>query len=673
MVKQKFDDLAIYDLNGETQQVLFSEIQNLFVEKNTEIIYFVINQKLYGIICLGDCLRSSNKHYININTKFTKITNWNLMQAKNILLNNSNINKIPVVNEDDFLLGAYSRWDDELTMKHFISEDIMMSLIERISENRKVYLVNTKNVPSIRIKAFVDSKTVQVIDRFEIENYFNERAIFIFETEDEKRAWECYDRKRNPNYLTWSQLYKKSMRIDTGELELTLTALKQEGIKIFLYGNYNENCELQKACSLIISKQINQSKDEFWKNFLEEFYTESYCEKIASMRFEHRNMKGVRILQDISSELLNIENGIRKTYYLPDKYVGTIWFFGPCISVGAFVEDRNTIESYLQKILLEKGFSYRVINCGAWEDVNRVLMNFVRFKKGDIVVVYTGGSRYEYFSNVSLEDIYVQHNIPLRWTKGHLHHCNHRVNELIANELAKKITPGLVSFKGVAEQRDEDVYDIKAVKSRLIIETYLNIYFADFVKEDNRKIGAIVMNCNPFTNGHRYLIEEAAEQADLLIVFVVQEDKSLFSFAERFEMVINGTCDLANVKVVPSGRYILSHITFPEYFGKVQSEDLEIDIEYDIRLWGECVASVLGIEYRFVGEEKEDTVTAAYNAAMKRILPDYSVNVIEFPRKEIRGHCISASYVRELLEQGDVEAALSFVPLSTRKVIEKQL
>ena len=65
------------------------------------------------------------------------------------------------------------------------------------------------------------------------------------------------------------------------------------------------------------------------------------------------------------------------------------------------------------------------------------------------------------------------------------------------------------------------------------------------------KCGAIVMNCNPFTKGHRYLIEQAAGQVDLLYIFVVEEDKSTFKFEDRIEMVRRGTVDLDKVKVLP--------------------------------------------------------------------------------------------------------------------------
>ena len=39
------------------------------------------------------------------------------------------------------------------------------------------------------------------------------------------------------------------------------------------------------------------------------------------------------------------------------------------------------------------------------------------------------------------------------------------------------------------------------------------------------KIGGVVMNCNPFTLGHRYLIEQSLNQVDYLYIFVVEEEK----------------------------------------------------------------------------------------------------------------------------------------------------
>lgn len=666
MVKRTINDLAVYTLDTEKKKLLFYDIRHLFLEKMTEIIYIVMNDRLYGIICLGDCLNRETEQYINVNTEYTKIINWNIMEAKNIFLKKSNINKIPVINDSYNLLGEYSRWDDDMTIKHFISRDVMKLLLERLGGKRRKYVIEEG-------KADIDFfNMAQVIDVSEVKVSLNQNSVYIFRNEDKKRALECYEGRSNSNFFTWSQLYREYTQSDNGELKSTLSALRQEGIKIFLLGNYNENYKIQEALKEEIVKRKNQ-KEGYWEDFLAELYTKSYSEAIASLKFIHKNVNGIRILQDTSSELLNVKDGIRKTYYLPERYVGTIWFFGPCIIAGAFVEDKNTIESFLQKELAEDGYEYRVVNCGAWEDVNRVLMNFTQFKKGDVIIVYTGSVRYKGFTNISLEDIYVKNNVSLKWAISHLHHCNHRVNELIAHDLFTRIKNDLCCGKSLEDQNYNMMYNLKSVRKKLIMETYINIYFPNFIKKENQKIGAIVMNCNPFTKGHQYLIKKAAEYVELLIVFVVQEDKSLFSFEERFEMVKEGVSDFSKVKVVPSGRYILSHTTFPEYFGKVKSEDLEIDIEYDLRLWGECIASVLGINYRFVGEEKEDMVTAAYNNAMKNLLPAYGISVIEVPRIRNHGKCISATYVRELLAKRKEKEAFSLVPLSTRRVIEKQL
>ena len=61
---------------------------------------------------------------------------------------------------------------------------------------------------------------------------------------------------------------------------------------------------------------------------------------------------------------------------------------------------------------------------------------------------------------------------------------------------------------------------------------------------------AIVMNANPFTLGHRYLVLQAAEMASTLYVIVVHEDRSAFSYAERLAMIKAGCEELDNVVVV---------------------------------------------------------------------------------------------------------------------------
>ena len=173
------------------------------------------------------------------------------------------------------------------------------------------------------------------------------------------------------------------------------------------------------------------------------------------------------------------------------------------------------------------------------------------------------------------------------------------------------------------------------------------------------------MNCNPFTLGHRYLIEQALEQCDYLVVFVVQEDKSVFPFDDRLRLIDEGTADLNNVIVVPSGRFVLSSLTFSEYFNKSELQDRIIDTSLDVTVFAREIAPCLHITKRFAGEEPYDQVTRQYNEAMYRILPEYGIEFIEIPRKERDGEAISASRVRALLEKKDFNEIKSLVPECT--------
>ena len=125
---------------------------------------------------------------------------------------------------------------------------------------------------------------------------------------------------------------------------------------------------------------------------------------------------------------------------------------------------------------------------------------------------------------------------------------------------------------------------------------------ADIYKEkmhSSENVGSIVMNANPFTLGHRYLIEEAAKQCEYLLVFVVQEDKSFFPFKDRFELVCQGTKDLENVIVVESGEFIISSLTFEGYFNKSQLQDRVIDTSNDVTMFATEIAPSANIKVRF--------------------------------------------------------------------------
>ena len=177
-------------------------------------------------------------------------------------------------------------------------------------------------------------------------------------------------------------------------------------------------------------------------------------------------------------------------------------------------------------------------------------------------------------------------------------------------------------------------------------------------------VGALVMNCNPFTKGHRYLIETAAKECLRVYVFVLSEDKSQFSAADRLEMVRRGTEDIPNVKVLPSGPYLISSATFPTYFLKDREGAEQVHCLLDIEIFCNYYAPRLGISRRYVGTEPLSPITAQYNEALKANLPQRGIAVREIPRLEI-GIPVSASTVREALEKGDDETLRSMLPQTT--------
>lgn len=191
---------------------------------------------------------------------------------------------------------------------------------------------------------------------------------------------------------------------------------------------------------------------------------------------------------------------------------------------------------------------------------------------------------------------------------------------------------------------------------------------------------AVVMNCNPFTLGHQFLIEEASKNNREVIVFIVEEDKSLFPFETRIELVRQGVGYLKNVKVIPSGEYIISSATFPSYFLREEEKRLRAYADLDSSIFGRYFCQELNIRKRYLGEEPYCPVTRTYNETLKRVLPAYGVELCEIKRKAFGDAAISASMVRSLLKIGDTHALSSLLPEVTldflntshgREVVEK--
>lgn len=183
--------------------------------------------------------------------------------------------------------------------------------------------------------------------------------------------------------------------------------------------------------------------------------------------------------------------------------------------------------------------------------------------------------------------------------------------------------------------------------------------------EPKGKRGSIVMNLNPMTLGHCYLIDQALAEVDELIIFLVEEDESVFPFKDRLAILKAAVAQEARIQVVPSGPYLISRATFPTYFLKRADENLPAYTAMDAAIFGRYYAKSLGITHRFVGEEPLDPVTNAYNQALEKYLAAYGLTLGVIPRKQEAGAVISASRVRRHLAQGDLAAVKDLVPEAT--------
>lgn len=218
-----------------------------------------------------------------------------------------------------------------------------------------------------------------------------------------------------------------------------------------------------------------------------------------------------------------------------------------------------------------------------------------------------------------------------------------------------------MGFKTVAVA---EPYAALMERGRDTLDEYLKRVRPILGSGEGKNRGAIVMNCNPFTLGHRSLVEYAYNNCDEVIVFVVQEDRSVFPFSDRFTLIKQGLQHMKGVQVISGGDYIVSNATFPTYFIK-GTDELAAQTHLDATVFATRIAPSLNISVRFVGEEPTDKTTLAYNEAMKEIFANNGLDVKEIPREQKGNQIVSASAVRHALATDDWETVYRMVPKTT--------
>ena len=490
----------------------------------------------------------------------------------------------------------------------------------------------------------------------------------------------------NDYIITEKYIHKKNDGQIWEHLHVLLKQLEERGIrKQLLYFAY----EYEKGLSTFyidIALMELQEKDTLL--FFEEAYPRVKNVKVQTMYFptesrsktsdeEIRRMHRVFPLEkrcwEAWLDAQNVRKQNSKEFYVWGKSIETknygngkhhIYIIGPCIAMSSCVlREEESIGCILAEKLKEKDYAVECIMYPLHHSMlYEEMIQSLTLMENDIVILIDRlmEKKPDYQSDLPVADIIKKRQDDWFWDIPM--HATAKGCFEIANAMANWLEPLLndtVSDDPKCLQMGKVILDEKAQKK---LEKYIRQVKECQRIEKGSSVGAIVMNCNPMTRGHLYLIEHARSKVDYLYIFVVQEDKSDFKFEERFAMVKQVTEQFENVIVVPSGEFVLSYATMPLYFEKEEKKEETLDAVHDLTIFGEYVAKELGITKRFVGEELLDPVTRQYNEAMKRILPNYGIEVEEIKRLETDQGIISASAVRKWIKEDNWEAVKKFVP-----------
>lgn len=257
----------------------------------------------------------------------------------------------------------------------------------------------------------------------------------------------------------------------------------------------------------------------------------------------------------------------------------------------------------------------------------------------------------------------------------HTHQGEGLLNEIISHLIDVQYQRGnihLFLYTKISTAKffqDLGFYEIARVNETLVFMENRCRGFDDYLKKlaKTKRDGtaaALVMNANPFTLGHQFLVEKAASECDTLHLFLVSEDASLVPFSVRKQLVQEGTAHLSNIVYHDSGPYIISNATFPSYFLKDEETVIQSHARLDLQIFKQ-IADALSITARYVGEEPTSQVTGIYNQIMSAELPAAGIDCIIVPRKTANGKAISASTVRQCIQTKDWNTLKTLVPLST--------
>lgn len=467
--------------------------------------------------------------------------------------------------------------------------------------------------------------------------------------------------------------YEYEKGLSTFYIDIALMELQEKDTLLFFEEAYPRVKNVKVQTMYFPTESRSKTSDEEIRRMHRVFPLEKRCWDDIVGRSQIKRIIGEKIDWEAWLDAQNVRKQNSKEFYVRGKSIETknygngkhhIYIIGPCIAMSSCVlREEESIGCILAEKLKEKDYAVECIMYPLHHSMlYEEMIQSLTLMENDIVILIDRlmEKKPDYQSDLPVADIIKKRQDDWFWDIPM--HATAKGCFEIANAMANWLEPLLndtVSDDPKCLQMGKVILDEKAQKK---LEKYIRQVKECQRIEKGSSVGAIVMNCNPMTRGHLYLIEHARSKVDYLYIFVVQEDKSDFRFEERFAMVKQVTEQFENVIVVPSGEFVLSYATMPLYFEKEEKKEDTLDAAHDLTIFGEYVAKELGITKRFVGEELLNPVTRQYNEAMKRILPNYGIEVEEIKRLETDQGIISASAVRKWIKEDNWEAVKKFVP-----------
>lgn len=677
--------LPVLQVTEDQTSISWETLKNALYSQPCNVILTETDGKLSGLISYGDLIRAkaAGLKEVPINRKYSAVGRNEFMKAREFFRARPSIKELPIIDAEGVLSGMCSSSDDLLYIEYSDPWEKNKYLPDALRRFKQIILVRPGDQDKRRINIFnIWKKHLQdngiLCTELSVEEAVQQqgnRRRMLLVDEEFRLGFQCLVEVFGGEVFNWGNVQTiKQFESELAEhaYDELIRKFSASGVKVYNmiftdhqttpgrkrlaagFKNWMRRPDARAVGPCVTADQAPA--------FYDELYTEEYAKEVGQYTIHLEKSDIYTRLKDCNDRYFHVKDGERLTVGQPDQADRTVWFFGPCFMIGAYVEDRHTIESYLQSMINRDGRSVRVVNCGCFETKYQEMIHMTStpMKPGDIVVMHLENHEYSGTETIDLTDILDRNNVPNEWLLDIPLHCNHKVNELYARDLYDRMTTEGVLDSPVSTEPSEMLTRDLAINS-----LYLDLYFNDFHPEPGQRIGTVGMHGNPFTLGHRFLIETASRQVDKLFVLLIEDELGIFSYAERFAMAVDATRDLPNVTIVSGGPFQATRNVFREYFVKVDPADMEESATADALIYTEIIGPRLGVTCRFFGDEKHNPKMAFFNELMKKILPRYGIEAIELPRASVDGRAISASVARNAADSGDMDTLLANVPAAT--------